>query len=122
MLKRIVGTAIVAAGFFLGATLPSEAFPAIIAGDEPGTDVTVRVEPSQDSEELDYGRVGDSVDILDEAIGSDGYTWYYVELIGLGTVGWIRGDYIVLEDATLTEEGLYYELSEDTWDDSEEVW
>jgi uncharacterized protein YraI len=122
VLNHMMKTAIVTIAFSLGITLSAEAFPAVIVGEQAGTDVIMRAEPSSESEEVDYGTVGDAVDILDNAIGIDGYTWYYVELSGLGIVGWIRGDYIALEDVypAVESEDNYYELSEDAWDNTEE--
>jgi hypothetical protein len=123
VLKRVMKATIASIVCSFGLSFAAYAFPGAIVGEEPGSDVILRSEPSLDAEEMNYGIVGDSVDILDDAIGSDGYTWYYVEIPAVGSLGWIRGDYIALEEdyPSAEAENDYYELSEEAWESSEEA-
>lgn len=86
------GIATTAIALSLG--VPALAIPAVLVGDDPDSEINVRAEPFPDGEELYYGFVGDEVEILDDAIGDDGYVWYYVQFSGSGAEGWVRGDYI----------------------------
>lgn len=126
VLNQVMKATIASIVCSFGLSFVAHAFPGAIVGEEPGSDVILRSEPSLDAEEMNYAIVGDSVDILDDAIGSDGYTWYYVEIPAVGSLGWIRGDYITYitleEDYSSAEaENGYYELSEEAWEPSEEA-
>lgn len=108
----VATTAIALMGLSVG--LPALAIPAILVGDDPDSEINVRAEPYSDAEELYYGFVGDEVEILDDAIGDDGYAWYYVQFLGSGAEGWVRGDYVSEE---MSEE-MPEEVSEGTYEDS----
>lgn len=47
------------------------------------------------------GRVGDRVRILSSRFGADKYLWYRVELVGSGAQGWVRGDWVSPDFASL---------------------
>jgi hypothetical protein len=80
--------------------LPAWAIPARIIGDVPGTQVNIRSRPSTTATAPSYGLVGDRVEIIDNAVGSDGYRWYFVRFPESRVEGWIRSDFIRQETAT----------------------
>lgn len=49
-----------------------------------------------------YGRhigyAGDRVEVLDRMVGDDGYMWYFVRFTVSNATGWVRGDFISLDD------------------------
>ncbi len=45
--------------------------------------------------------VGDRIRILNSTFGSDKYLWYRVELISSGAKGWVRGDWVSPNSASL---------------------
>ncbi|MGJ3246377.1 MAG: SH3 domain-containing protein [Elainellaceae cyanobacterium] len=67
---------------------------ALLAANEPGSQINVRSQPTTQSNAPHYGVPGDRVQVLREADGADGYTWYYVRFDGSGAEGWIREDFI----------------------------
>jgi hypothetical protein len=60
---------------------------------EPGAQINLRSQPTTSSTARGYGVVGDPVQLLRTAQGSDG-TWYFVKFERSGAEGWIRGDFI----------------------------
>lgn len=83
----------------LSVGLPALASPGRIIGNTPGSQVNVRSRPSTSAPSPHYGLVGDRVEILDTATGSDGWLWYYIRFPQSGAEGWIRGDFIREEAA-----------------------
>ncbi|MEB3292659.1 MAG: SH3 domain-containing protein [Synechococcales bacterium] len=81
---------------FLGiiSALPTVAAPAILHGNEPGSKVNIRTEPTTEASLAHYGLVGDRVEMLREVKGGDGYTWYYIRFNQSGAEGWVRGDLV----------------------------
>lgn len=79
-----------------GAIAPAFAAPAYLVGSTPGSRVNVRSGPSTSSSVAHYGLVGDRVQTIDSAVGSDGYMWYYVEFPSSAR-GWIRGDFLEVQ-------------------------
>ncbi|HEY9616573.1 MAG TPA: SH3 domain-containing protein [Microcoleaceae cyanobacterium] len=78
----------------LGLAVPALAVPAILSGQQPGSRVNVRAQPTTAAGTPNYGLVGDQVEVLDSAQGySDNYTWYYVKFRS-GATGWVRGDFV----------------------------
>ncbi|NET39353.1 MAG: SH3 domain-containing protein [Cyanothece sp. SIO1E1] len=68
---------------------------AVLIGKDVGSEINVRSEPTTESNSLTYGLVGDQVQVMSEARGRDGYTWYRVQFES-GDEGWIRGDLVKL--------------------------
>jgi Bacterial SH3 domain len=93
-IQRSILVTIAAATVSLLAAFPAFAEGARIYGQQPGSRVNVRSAPSTRASAPHYGLVGDYVEVLDSAIGDDGYTWFFVEFPRSGARGWIRGDYI----------------------------
>ncbi|MGJ3250215.1 MAG: SH3 domain-containing protein [Elainellaceae cyanobacterium] len=71
---------------------PSRA--ALLAANEPGSRINVRSEPTTQSNAPHYGIPGDRVQVIREAEGAEGYTWYYVKFDSSGAEGWVREDFI----------------------------
>lgn len=67
---------------------------ATLVATDPNSQINIRSEPSTDAEAPNYGTVGDSVEILEETKGEDGFTWYRITLEDSDTVGWVRGDLV----------------------------
>ncbi|WP_223049151.1 SH3 domain-containing protein [Leptothermofonsia sichuanensis] len=79
----------------VGISLPAMAESAILSGSQPGSRINVRSQPTVDSYSPHYGLVGDRIQIIKDARGYDGYTWYYVRFPS-GAEGWIRGDFVTV--------------------------
>jgi hypothetical protein len=60
---------------------------------QPESRINLRSQPTTSATARGYGIVGDSVQLLRSAQGSDG-TWYYVKFEQSRAEGWIRGDFI----------------------------
>ncbi len=60
---------------------------------QPESQINLRSQPSTTARAKGYGLVGDPVQLLRSAQGSDG-TWDYVKFERSGAEGWIRGDFI----------------------------
>lgn len=63
---------------------------------QPGSRINLRSQPTTGATAKGYGLVGDPVQLLRSAQGSDG-TWYYVKFEQSRAEGWIRGDFINVE-------------------------
>lgn len=59
--------------------------------------VNVRVSPSVQSKALHIGFTGDRVKVLSQQSGSDGRMWYQVRFENTGATGWVRGDFVALD-------------------------
>lgn len=78
----------------LGLAVPAFAVPAMLSGQQPGSRVNVRSQPTTNAASPHYGLVGDRVEVLNSTEGySDSYTWYYVKFRS-GAAGWVRGDFV----------------------------
>jgi hypothetical protein len=66
---------------------------ALLIASQPEARINLRSQPTTTSTAKGYGLVGDPVQLLRSAPGSDG-TWYYVKFEQSGAEGWIRGDFI----------------------------
>lgn len=99
-LAATLSTTLSASVLAMSLGLPAWAIPARIIGDVPGTQVNVRSRPSTSAPAPSYGLVGDRVEIIDSAVGSDGYRWYFVRFPESRAEGWIRSDFIREETAT----------------------
>jgi hypothetical protein len=62
-----------------------------------GSQVNIRSAPTTQSHSPHYGYGGDSVVILNELLGNDGYYWYYIRFSASQAEGWVRGDFITFE-------------------------
>lgn len=73
-------------------TVSNEAPIATLTAADAAAEITVRSQPSQESEPLGYGRVGEPVVLGRTATDAAGYTWHYVTFQTDATVGWVRAD------------------------------
>lgn len=78
-----------------GVSLPAAAQSAVLSGSHSGSRINVRSQPRINASSPHYGLVGDRIQIIKDAQGYDGYTWYYVRFSS-GAEGWIRGDYVTV--------------------------
>ncbi|QYO63944.1 SH3 domain-containing protein [Leptolyngbya sp. 7M] len=62
--------------------------------------INLRSRPSATSPDKGYGLVGDPVKLLDKAEGADGLIWYYAKFDASGAEGWIRSDFIQMNETT----------------------
>lgn len=92
-IKLPILSALAATALSIGVTLPAFAESGVLSGLQPGSRITVRSQPTTEAYSAHYGLVGDRIEIIKDARGYDGYTWYYVRFPS-GAEGWIRGDYV----------------------------
>ncbi|MDB9527702.1 SH3 domain-containing protein [Oscillatoria sp. CS-180] len=83
-----------------GETLINPPQAATLTARQAGSRINLRSQPTTDSERQGYGLVGDDVELLRAAEGSDELTWYYVKFDESGAEGWIRGDFIDTAEVT----------------------
>jgi len=69
--------------------------PAQLMSSEPGSRINLRSGPSTSTAARGYGFMGDPVQLLRSAQGSDGL-WYYVKFEKSGAEGWVRSDFVNL--------------------------
>ncbi len=69
--------------------------PAQLISSEPGSRINLRSGPSTSTAAKGYGLMGDPVQLLRSAQGSDGL-WYYVKFEKSGAEGWVRSDFVNL--------------------------
>lgn len=74
--------------------LPSLARPGVLSAQTASSWINVRSNPSTTAPIRHYGKVGDRVEILREARGNDGFSWYYLKFNSSGSEGWIRSDLV----------------------------
>jgi hypothetical protein len=86
---------------------------AVLAANDPDSQINLRNSPSLTGKDLGYGVVGDRVQII-EQISTDGYTWHKVRFPRSGAVGWIRGDFVSVVSASKTSQPTYSSSSEVT--------
>jgi hypothetical protein len=67
---------------------------ATLVASDPNSQINIRSEPSTEADALNYGMVGDAVEILEETKGEDGFTWYRISLEDADVSGWVRGDLV----------------------------
>ncbi|MEP0919806.1 SH3 domain-containing protein [Leptolyngbya sp. DQ-M1] len=65
---------------------------------ERGSQINVRSSPSISAPIKHYGLDGDTVAVLQESKGSDGYSWYFVRFPKSQAIGWVRGDFVVFSN------------------------
>lgn len=78
---------------------PAAARPAALMAQEAGSRINVRSAPSTRATAAHYGVVGDRVEVMSQVIGSDDYSWSYVQFAS-GAKGWVRGDFIRYTEGT----------------------
>lgn len=82
---------------------PMAALPALAAtGTVTGSDINVRSEAGSDSSQVGTVTTGDVVTVGETATDASGATWYQVTLDN-GTVGYIRGDFLTVDESSDTE-------------------
>lgn len=95
---------------FVSATIAPSALAedGILKAEDRQAQINLRQSPDPNSRSLGYGLVGDRVELLERAPGSDDYTWYRVRFYGSGAVGWIRNDFIQPEGTgAISPQALY---------------
>ncbi|MEO1519614.1 MAG: DUF2927 domain-containing protein [Cyanobacteria bacterium J06633_2] len=74
-----------------------------LTAQHPSSVINVRSRPSIAGEQLQRGRVGDRVAIVGQTVADDNYAWYNVRFqTPPNAEGWIRGDFIALNQADCT--------------------
>ena len=96
---RSILAMLAAVAISVGVTLPVFAKPAVLTGQQPGSRINVRSQPTTASASRHYGLVGDRVETLDQTQGEDGYNWYYVRFRS-GAEGWVRQDFVRVLNTT----------------------
>lgn len=66
----------------------------------PGAQINLRSQPTTLSPILGSGAAGDEVRLLRLAEGEGGFTWYYAQALGTDREGWVRGDFVDINNAT----------------------
>jgi hypothetical protein len=86
---------VITAAASIGVTPPiASSRQAVLTASNPGSEINVRTAPTTQSVAPYFGLVGDRVQILKEARGNDGYTWYYVKFNSKVGKGWVRQDLV----------------------------
>jgi len=67
---------------------------AVITAQDSDAWVNVRSTPSQQSNPVGQGQVGDQVIVQEAAVADDGFTWYSVTFRQSAIAGWVRGDFL----------------------------
>ncbi len=93
---------------FLSTALPVLAHPAPIqiaygeyatlTSRDSNTPINIRDGASTNTYARHIGYAGDRVEILDRLVGNDGYMWYQVRFLVSNATGWVRGDYVFLDE------------------------
>ncbi|MEB3882196.1 SH3 domain-containing protein [Lyngbya sp. CCY1209] len=92
--KTLVLTTCSAIAMMAATALPGLAYPGYLTSDDYGSQINIRSGPGTGYSSPHYGYDDDRVEIINDTIGDDGYTWYYIEFYGSGARGWVRGDFI----------------------------
>lgn len=71
---------------------------ATLTSQDPGTRINVRDGAGTNTRARHIAYAGDRVEILDRFVGDDGYMWFQVRFIVSNATGWIRGDYVALDE------------------------
>lgn len=74
---------------------------ATLASAETGSPINIRQSASTDASVQEVAYSGDAIKVASKTQGSDGYTWYKVELDS-GALGWVRSDLISTATNTST--------------------
>lgn len=74
---------------------------ATLASAETGSPINIRQSASTDASVQDVAYSGDAIKVASKTQGTDGYTWYKVELDS-GASGWVRSDLISSTTGTST--------------------
>lgn len=95
---KLVVSVIAATGLLLGSSLSAFASTAKVA-----SNVRIRSEASTSGAVVASGVEGSEYQILEEKSGTDGYTWYKIQ-VDASTVGYVRGDLVKVQgdDGTTT--------------------
>ena len=93
--SRFLFSSAIATVSVIGIQLAASARPAMLCGQELGSAVNVRKDPSMSDNVIGTAKakVGDRVDTLDEGIGGDTVEWYQVQLPS-GIQGWVSANYV----------------------------
>lgn len=65
-----------------------------LLGETIGSRVNIRSAPSTTASTPSYGLVGDRVVVLEQTLGEDDRTWYFVEFPASKARGWVREDFV----------------------------
>ncbi|MGB7314781.1 MAG: SH3 domain-containing protein [Nodosilinea sp.] len=68
-----------------------------ITGQEEGSRVNVRPQPSTSVHIGSYGLVGESITVMGEAIGPDCSKWYHVQFPTSGFQGWVFENFVSIQ-------------------------
>ncbi len=68
-----------------------------LVGDEAGSRVNVRPEPSLTSSDGSYGLVGDEIAVMVQHTDNDCQIWYQVQFPESGWQGWVLGNYVRID-------------------------
>ena len=71
---------------------------AVVTAQNPESQVNVRSLPSPDADPLGYGLVGDVARLGRSEVAEDGYTWHYVMFEETSAVGWMREDFLDIQE------------------------
>ncbi len=86
----------------LGMALPSFARPATLYAADANSRINVRSAPTLTAQTPHYGVVGDRVEILRTVLQNDAqgdtYAWQYIRFRSSGAEGWVRGDFVNMND------------------------
>jgi hypothetical protein len=66
----------------------------VLVAQDPQAQINVRTGAGSSFERRHYGVVGDKVTVITSVRGKDGYTWYQIKFPTSGADGWVRDEFI----------------------------
>jgi uncharacterized protein YgiM (DUF1202 family) len=87
---------------------------------EKGSPINIRQSASTDASVLETAFSGDTIQVSSKSQGTDGYTWYKVEL-NSGAAGWVRSDLISAADTATSTRTATRSTTQPTTQPSEDA-
>jgi|GEM_PF-5902368 len=82
-------------------TKPQTRLAEVTAAD-PSIAINVREQPSTSSKAVLAVKPGEKAEILEQRLGEDTYTWYKLKFPDQGAEGWMRGDFVQVNEVNAT--------------------
>ncbi len=100
--RRLIGTigyGVVVLSTAMIASLPAIARPGVLSAESTSATINIRTRPTVESTSIYLGHPGDRITVIEEVIGGDRMSWYFIQLEGDNVAGWVRGDLVSFSSA-----------------------